>query len=127
MKIVVLSRARNAAGAAQPTGIKITNLPKSGNQRILKSTLAEFRQFITQTPERITFHASDGDIRFKVNWPPGRFCLTCGEELPDSRADPFSASCREHVKKHGNKAEKSDKWPDGYRVSYNSYDCTLED
>ena len=126
MRIEVQSGGVEGQTARAIYGLRISHVTEGGRQRVLKSTLAEFKQFVTRTKEQIVFHTLDGDVVFNIVWPPGRFCLSCKEELPSPQADPFADKCRKHVKTHGSDAEKTERWPHGYRASYDSYDCILE-
>jgi hypothetical protein len=141
MKIHVTSRTvRDDKGASfkMPDGkCRITALPKSGRQKIQARHLTgEFSKFARVIKDgdspRIVFDTHDGDITFNIDRLPGRYCLTCNERLPDSGAAgseeeaKLAAECIAHVKGHGGKAEKSDRWPHGYQSYPSAYDCTVE-
>lgn len=119
-------------------GCSFDSLPKSGNQRIkVKDIKGVFAAHTTVHPggdnPRIVFHTNDGDVAFLIKHMPGRYCLTCDERLPDAGAAgseaeaKLAAKCRKHVKSHGDSAEKSVRWPDGYMAYPTSYDCMIEE
>jgi hypothetical protein len=124
----------NYIGKMSDNGIRISNLPRQGVQRIhvdlLKGPLEGKH---TKTDTHITVHTKDGDVSFRIDQEPGRYCLTCGERLADfagngSQAEAEAAQeCRDHVKGHGSKAETSEKWPYGYQSHPRSYICTIEE
>lgn len=122
------------AGKLPDGGIRFESLPKSGLQTIGQKTLTgDLKAHITANDKAIVFHSSDGDVVFDIIYPPGRFCLTCGEKLPDAgmvgskEEAALAADCIAHVKTHGGKAEKSDRWPHGYRSSPGNYDCSIRE
>ena len=133
MKITILASEPDAEGVKHPTGIRITNLPNSGIQRIPMAALERHKDHVTIDKKAITFSTVDGEIRFNITREPGRFCLTCGERLPDHGGNGTlveaqrASQCLEHVKKHGAKAEKTDEWPHGYLNRPQTYECTVED
>ncbi len=114
---------------------KITNLPKSGEQSIPAdmSKLGLAKNNYTKTATHITFHTSDGDVSFRIHQPPGRYCVTCGEKLPDfagngTAQEAFAVRrCLDHIKKHGDEALVTDKWPNGYASHPFSYRCIIEE
>jgi hypothetical protein len=114
-------------------GIRISNLPKSGIQRLPINALERHKDHVTVTADEIVFSTVDGDVAFLIVREPGRFCLTCGERLPDHGGNGTlveaqrAAQCREHVKGHGKTAEKPDDWPHGYVNRPNTFECTIED
>ena len=116
-------------------GVCISNLPNNGVQRINSSLLKghEVSRFITVINDVITVNTVDGPVVFNVEREPGRYCLTCGEQLPDHAGNGTALeakraqACRDHVASHGAKAEKSPKWPHGYESYPNSYLCNIDD
>jgi hypothetical protein len=141
MKIHITSRTvRDDVGKEykMPDGkCRITKLPRGGKQRIqAKHLTGEFAQFVRVIEDgdapRIVFDSHDGDITFKIDHLPGRYCLTCNERLPDpgpagsEEEAKLAAQCIAHVKKHGGKAETSARWPHGYQSYPNAYACTVE-
>ncbi len=124
MKVEILARWDESKGIKMPFGLKIKNLAKSGKQRFMPHWLRQWKQFITQTTEQIILHGVDGDVVYRVDYAPGRHCMTCGESLPDERADPLAEQCRAHVAAHDD-AIATERWPHGY-ISTNAFNCTQE-
>ena len=113
-------------------GIRFASLPRSGQAKISVNTLNELANHVTVTDTEITFITEAGPVVFDIVTPPGRWCLTCGEKLPDvgstAAAEAENAqACRDHVATHGNKAEKSVRWPDGYSHHAKHYVCKAQD
>lgn len=133
MKIQILASDPDINGVKTPTGIRITNLPKSGLQRLPAAAIERHKDYVSMEDGKIVFHTLDGDVDFLIVHEPGRFCLTCDERLPDfgGNGTMLEASraqqCRDHVKSHGTEAEKSAKWKDGYQSYPNTFECTVED
>jgi hypothetical protein len=128
MKARILAEA-DESGRKRPTGLQLLNLPASGKQNIHQQTLAEWRDYVTVTPAAIIVHTVDGDVQFDIDQPPGRYCLTCGERLPDMGSSTNEESlnaqkCLAHVAEH-KKAATSDRWPHGYSHRPKSYTCTI--
>lgn len=127
MKIQILTRDRDVPG------IRIVNLPKNGYQNLHINTLERHKDYVTVDANKITFITVDGDVVFNIVKQPGRFCLTCGDKLPDFGGNGTmieaqrASECREHVASHGKKAETSDKWPHGYSNRPNTFECSIED
>ena len=124
----------NPAGKLPDGNIRFSSLPKSGFQRIAKKMLdGVLKPHTTINDKAIVIHSKDGDVVFDIIYPPGRFCLTCGEKLPNigevgSEEEAERAKeCRDHVKTHGTKAETSKKWSHGYRSSPGAYDCSIRE
>lgn len=124
----------NRLGKMPDGGVRISSLPKQGVQRIhvdlLKGGLAGKH---TRSDTHIVVHTKEGDVSFRIDQAPGRYCLTCGERLPDfagngTKAEAAAAKeCIKHVKDHGSAAETSEKWPHGYQSHPYSYLCTIEE
>jgi hypothetical protein len=114
VKVQILAR-QAQSGVRKAYGMKMLSAPKSGKHNFRKEWLEEHRQFITKTDKRITLHTVDGDINFKIDHLPGRYCLTTGVKLPDVSKDPKAEACRAHVKAQKS-AVKTERWPDGYMV-----------
>jgi hypothetical protein len=113
-------------------GLRFANLPRCGIQSIRAGSLKNFEPHVTITDTEVVFDTEDGPVEFDVVYPPGRFCLTCGERLPDQGSTAAfeaenAAACREHVATHGSKAEVSDKWPHGYRHMPHGYALKARD
>lgn len=124
----------NPAGKVPDGAISFSSLPKSGFQRIAVKMLdGALKPHTTISDKEIVIHSKDGDVVFDIIYPPGRFCLTCGERLPDigmvgsKEEASLAKECRDHVKTHGTKAETSKKWPHGYRSSPGAYDCSIRE
>ena len=114
MKVQILARL-GQSGVKKAYAMKMLSAPNSGRHSFRKEWLEEHRQFITQTDKRITLHTVDGDINFKIDHLPGRYCLTTKLRLPDVSKDPKAEACRAHVKAQKS-AVKTERWPDGYKV-----------
>jgi hypothetical protein len=114
MKVQILARL-GPSGVKKPYGMKMLSAPNTGKHNFRKEWLEEHRQFVTKTDERITLHTVDGDINFKVDHLPGRYCLTTGVRLPDVSKDPKAEACRAHVAAQ-KFAVKTPRWPHGYMV-----------
>ena len=108
-------------------GISISSLPKSGVQKVLLKTLDQLRKHVTKTDDTIVFHTVSGDVTFRILYPPGAHCLTCGETFSDHplMTDEKARKARAHVKRHGEKAVTTDRWPHGYLVARNHYVCEV--
>lgn len=122
------------AGKIPDGGIKFISLPKGGVQRITQKSLeGVYKPHTTVSDKAIVFHSKDGDVVFDIIYPPGRFCLTCGDRLPDigmvgsKEEAALAKKCIAHVETHGAKAEKSQRWPHGYRSSPGNYDCSIRE
>lgn len=115
MKVQILSRLDPNKGVKIATGMKLLEQPRKGQHDFRKDWLQQHRQFITQTDAAITLHTVDGDVKFNIDYSPGRWCLTTGAKLPDAGADPHAEQCRAHVEKLDNPV-KTDRWPNGYLV-----------
>lgn len=71
----------------------------------------------------LILHAVPEDLKYKVLREPGRYCLHCGEKLPD---DEKGALARIHVlSKHKGKASPDANNPAGY-IKLNAYECVLD-
>lgn len=117
-----------------PSGqIRIQKLPKGGKQRISTRVLEEFKDNIEIQEDGFLFKTETGDVFFKIIHEPGRYCITCGERLPDFGGNGTaieavrSAQCRAHVATHGKKAKAHPRWPHGYVNRPNTYTCSVED
>lgn len=113
-------------------GLLFTSLPKSGVQNIKVHTLNELANHVSISDSEISFKTEAGTVTFDIIYPPGRFCLTCGEKLPDAGSTAESEAenakaCREHCESHGEDMVKSRRWPHGYRHQPKSYTCTAQD
>lgn len=133
MKVHILATAPDPqTGVKLARGIRISNLPKNGIQKIPESELAKHRGFFQITDDAIIYDTVDGPVRFEIEHEPGRYCLTCGEQLPDHGGNGTelearrAQKCRDHVAEHGADAETSAAWPHGYRHS-RSYTCRVVD
>lgn len=125
MKVHIKTRLNPQTGQRQAVGLKILNLPESGTQKVLKTWLDKWKQFISVTDNQVIMHTVDGDVFFDIQYPPGRHCLTCGEQLPTPMEDPYAEKCRAHVKTHGKDAVVSNRWPHGYIALASSYQLQL--
>ena len=131
MKLHILAET-DEAGVRRPVGLRVENLPKSGLQRIPAHILEQHSDYVSKTPEHIVFHTVDGDVAFRIIHPPGRYCLTCGLKLPNHAGNGTEAEakaaqeCRDHVATHGDEAETSEAWPQGYCSYPRTYQCQVE-
>jgi hypothetical protein len=124
---------RNSDGSVK--GLRILNLPAGGKQRIHSDLLVDpaVAPHISHGDTSFTFHTLDGDVVFNIDREPGRYCLTCGEQLPDFAGNGKTqemrraAQCRAHIATHGKSAETSTAWPHGYESYPNSYLCSIDD
>jgi hypothetical protein len=113
-------------------GIRFANLPKGGMQNISVNTLRELANHVSVSDEEIVFKTEEGSVAFDVVYPPGRYCLTCGERLPDAGSTAEheaenAKACREHCEAHGKKMVTEQKWPHGYRHQPRAYTCAAKD
>jgi hypothetical protein len=101
-------------------------------QSISASTLQELANFVSISESAISFETEEGTVSFDIVYPPGRFCLTCGEKLPNAGQSAEAeaenaAKCREHCESHGDAMVVEPKWPNGYRHSPKTYLCKIQD
>jgi len=137
MKVRILATPPDpATGEKQPAGIRIEDLPKgSTRQRIPVQALEQHQQtgHVTIEADRFVYHTVDGDVVFHIRQEPGRYCLTCGERLPDFGGNGRALEarraqqCIDHVAAHGDKAVKSPDWPHGYENRPSTFTCEVED
>lgn len=108
---------------------RFETLARNGVQMISTQHLVErFAPFTTVEGDTITFDSHDGDIVFDIIEKPGVYCLTCGERLGDMVPDAAAAkAAQDHVKAHGKSAEKTERWPHGYRSHPKSYLCKVQE
>mgnify|MGYP003652305053 CR=1 FL=1 len=114
MKVQILAKL-GSSGVKRACGMKILSPPNTGKHNFKKEWLEEHSHFITKTSTHITLHTVDGDVNFKIDHMPGRYCLTTGVKLPDASKDPKAEACRAHVAAQDNPV-KTDRWPHGYMV-----------
>lgn len=113
--------------------LRFENLPVSGIQNVRATTLTkDFADYVTITDDEVIFQTEEGPVEFDIVYPPGRFCLTCGEQLPGlgstAEAEAENAkACREHCEAHGKKMVTDRKWPHGYRHMPAAYTLKARD
>lgn len=113
-------------------GIRFASIPSGGVQNISVNTLNDLANHVSVSDEEISFNTEDGTVTFDVVYPPGRYCLTCNERLPDAGSTAEheaenAKACREHCESHGKKMVTDRKWPHGYRHQPKAYTCKAKD
>jgi hypothetical protein len=74
--------------------------------------------------EKLIFHVHPEDLVYKIKRRPGRYCLHCGEKLPD---DEKGELARLHiVEKHLGLKSPDPNNPSGY-VALNHFECVLDE
>ena len=133
MKAQILATPPDADGKRSPIGLRLTNLPKSGTQLITTDTLDRHKDYVEIEAGKIIYHTIDGEVVFHVIREPGRYCITCGQRLPDHGGNGTAleasraAECRAHVESHGKDAITHENWPHGYVSRPRTFECTIED
>lgn len=134
MKIQILASPPDQLGNRKAVGIKILSIPESGSTMLLPADAVErHKDFVELNDEGFLYHTVDGDVLLRIVREPGRYCLTCGERLPDHGGNGTmtearrAKQCLDHVDSHGGKAEQSDDWPHGYISRPRTFECVVED
>ncbi len=74
--------------------------------------------------DTLIFHVHPEDLKYTIKRRPGRYCLHCGEKLPD---DAGGELARLHIAQyHSGAPSPSTADPSGY-VALNYFECVLSD
>ena len=122
------------------SGIQLAKLAPSRRHHFIPKILHEYveRGFASITDKQIILHTIDGDMPFKLDHVPGRYCAHCNEALPNEdleeggaaipQGDPrLGKAARKHVAAKHKGAESPDpRNPSGYKYKM-YYGATAED
>lgn len=108
------------------TGIQLIKLAATRRHHFGKTWIAKHidRGFVTKTDKAITLHTVDGDMKFSIDHPPGRYCLHCDTALPNEDEDggfpaghpELGKAARAHVaKEHKGAKSPNPNHPHGYK------------
>ena len=108
------------------SGIQLLKLAPSRRHHFSPKQIDEWteRGFVTVNKKTITMHTIDGDMVFKLDHLPSRYCLHCGEALPNEDVDgnwpaghiKLGEGARKHVaEKHSGKESPNSSYPAGYK------------
>ena len=122
------------------SGIQLAKLAPSRRHHFIPKLLDEYvgRGFATITDKKIILHTIDGDMPFKLDHVPGRYCCHCNEALLNEdleeggaaipQGDPrLGAAARVHVAaNHEGEVSPDRNNPSGYKYKM-YYGATAED
>ena len=132
MQIRNFSKFDQDTGDKTWSGIQLMALAKSRRHHFSPVWLERHiaRGFVSMTDSSIVLHTIDGDMLFKIDHVPSRYCLHCGEKLHNEEDDAggmliragdsrLGAEAREHVKKkHTGKKSMNPSFPSGYKFKH---------
>ena len=130
----------NEVGETKLSGLRIEKLAKARRHHFSQSMIDKYESsgLITKSDTAIVVHTVDGDMVFNIDHPPGRYCLHCGDALPNENFEKdgetipqgnikHGAGARKHVaEKHKGKKSPDPSIPAGYKMK-NYYGTTPDD
>ena len=106
-------------------GVDVVHTGAQAEQHFSTSLVTEFIKLgiMEIQDDQLILHAASADLHYTVLREPGRWCLHCGEKLPD---DPNGELARLHVvMEHKDAPSPSQNHPAGYEwLTY--FECVLD-
>jgi hypothetical protein len=106
-------------------GVDVEHTGTNAEQNFSTTLVIDFlkKGIIEIAEEILILHSGQEDLRYKIKRRPGRYCLHCGEKLPD---DEKGELARLHiVEKHLGLKSPDPYNPSGY-VALNHFECLLD-